>query len=126
MARTRVDHHLRYVAQLAEHFESLIADGCPALSAAAAWDRYVETETDRLVLLIAHQEQAWVEAKRTGDDEVRRAAKMPRAQKEHLRDLVEKFRTCAEANGVAFSPATVWRRVERELPSRQAEIALPR
>ena len=74
---------------------------------------------------MAHLEQAWVEAKRTGDDDVRRTAKAPRRQSDQLRQLVDKLTTCAEANGASFSPATIWRRIEREVPRRQAEIALP-
>jgi hypothetical protein len=126
VARARVAHHLRHVEQLADHFESVIADGCPSFPAPAGWETYVSAETEQLVLLMAHLEQAWLEAKRTGDDELRRTAKAPRAQGDHLRQLVEKLRECAEANGTAFSPSAVWRRVERDVPRRQADIALPR
>jgi hypothetical protein len=125
-ARARVEHHLRHVGQIADHFESVIADSCPSFPAPAAWETYVSGETEQLVLLMAHLEQAWLEAKRTGDDELRRVAKAPRAQSDHLRQLVEKLRGCAEANGASFSPGAVWRRVEREVPLRQADVALPR
>ena len=57
--------------------------------------------------------------------DVRRTAKAPRRQSDQLRQLVDKLSTCAEANGASFSPATIWRRIEREVPRRQAEIALP-
>jgi hypothetical protein len=126
VARPRVEHHLRVVERIADHFESVIAHTCPSFSTPSAWDAYVDAETEQLVLLMAHLEQAWQEAKRTGDDEVRRAAKAPRLQRDHLRQLVEKLRGCAEANGAAFSPGAVWRRVEREVPLRQADVALPR
>ena len=126
VARPRVEHHVRVAERIADHFESVIADTCPSFSAPSGWDAYVEVETEQLVLLMAHLEQAWQEAKRTGDDEVRRAAKAPRVQRDHLRQLVGKLRGCAQANGASFSPSAVWRRVEREVPVRQADIALPR
>ena len=125
-ARARVDHHLRHIEQLSGHFETLLAASCPTFASGVQWTTYMETETDRLVLLVAHLEQAWVEAKRTGDDEVRRAAKAPKRQSDQARALVDKLGACAEMNGAAFSPLALWRRVEREGPRRQAEIARPR
>ena len=124
-ARSRVDHHLRHVASLSGHFETLLTTTCPRFASPAEWETYVEVETDRLVLLVAHLEQAWAEAKRTGDDEVRRAAKAPKRQSDQARALLDKLAVCAETNGAAFSPFGIWRRIEREVPRRQAEIALP-
>jgi hypothetical protein len=124
-ARVRVEHHLRYVEDLLSHFQTMLAESCRRFPSSEAWDTYVNAETDRLVLLMAHLEQAWVEAKRTGDDDVRRTAKAPRRQSDQLRQLVDKLTTCAEANGASFAPATIWRRIEREVPRCQAEIALP-
>ena len=124
-ARARVEHHLRHVEQLTAHFEALITESCQRFPSHDAWDTYIETETDQLVLLMAHLEQAWVEAKRTPDDDVRRTAKAPRRQSDQMRHLLDKLNTCAELNGTSFAPHTVWRRVEREVPRRQAEIALP-
>ena len=124
-ARARVDHHLRHVERLSGHFESILTRECPRFPTPAAWDAYVEAETDDLVLLLAHLEQAWLEAKRTSDDEVRRAAKAPRRQSTQARALVDKLSACAERNGATFSALGIWRRVEREVPRRQAEIALP-
>ena len=124
-ARVRVEHHLRHVEDLVSHFQTMLAASCRRFDSLEAWDTYVNAETDRLVLLMAHLEQAWVEAKRTGDDDVRRAAKAPRRQSDQLRQLMDKLTTCAEVNGAAFAPATIWRRIEREVPRRQAEIALP-
>jgi len=80
---------------------------------------------DRVVLLWAHVEQAWIEAKQTGDDDVRRAAKAPRRRLEDARALLDKMQTCAADNGASFSQGTVWRKIEREVPRRQAQIALP-
>jgi hypothetical protein len=77
------------------------------------------------VLLVAHLEQAWIEAKRTPDDEIRRAAKAPRRRVDQMHQLVHKLTTCAEANGTSFAPHALWHRVERDVPRRQAEIALP-
>jgi hypothetical protein len=78
-----------------------------------------------MVLLIAHLEEAWIEAKHTGDDDVRRAAKAPRRRVDRARLLLDKLSGCAEGNGASLSPMALWRRVEREVPGRQAEIALP-
>jgi len=125
VARARVEHHLQHIARLTGHFETLLARDCPRFTTRAAWDAYVEAETDQLVLLVAHLEQAWIEAKRTGDDDMRRAAKAPRRQNEQARALVDKLGACAERNGATFSALEVWRRVERDVPRRQSEIALP-
>jgi hypothetical protein len=124
-ARARVQHHLRQVERLSEHFETVLGAGCPRFASAAAWDEYVETEMEQVVLLVAHLEQAWVEAKRTGDDDVRRTAKAPRRQHDQARLLVDKLASCAEVNGAAFSPMSLWRRVERDVPQRRMEVALP-
>src|SRR5205085_3553722 len=124
-ARARVEHHLRHVEQLTGHFEALIAESCQRFPSRIAWDTYIDTETDRLALLLAHLEQAWVEAKRRPDDDVRRAAKAPRRQSDQMRHLADKLTTCAELNGTSFVTQALWRRVEREVPHRQAEIALP-
>jgi hypothetical protein len=124
--KARVDHHLREAATLVAHFETVVTADCPRFPDAEAWNHYVDGEADRLALLAAHVEQAWVEAKRHPDDDVRRAAKAPRRQKEQARQLVDKLSSCAALNGASFSPLLVWQRVERDVPRRRAEIALPR
>jgi hypothetical protein len=124
--RPRVDHHLREAALLTQHFEALVAAGCPRFASAAEWNAFLDREIDRMLLLAAHVEQAWVEAKRTGDKDVRRAAKAPGRRLEEALPLVDKLTACAEENGATFSPGPVYRRLERDLPQRQAEIALPR
>jgi hypothetical protein len=123
--RPRVDHHLRQAADLAQHFESILATPCPQFSTSAEWDRYLDGEVDRVVLLMAHVEQAWVEAKTTGDDDVRRVAKSPRKRVDRARALLDKLSGCAGDNGAALDQVALWRRIEREVPRRQAEIALP-
>jgi hypothetical protein len=124
--RPRVDHHLREVARLVEHFEALVAADCPRFASATEWNVYVTREVDQMLLLAAHAEQAWVEAKRTGDKAVRQAAKAPGRRLEEALQIVDKLSTCAQENGTTFSPGPVYRRLERDLPQRQAEIALPR
>jgi hypothetical protein len=44
---------------------------------------------------VAHLEQAWVEAKHTGDKDLRRAAKAPRGQVDRAQRLVSKLQACA-------------------------------
>ena len=122
----RVDHHIREAMVLAQHFEVLVGAECPRFPNVGEWNAYVEGEVDRMLLLAAHVEQAWVEAKRTGDDDVRRAAKAPRRRLDDAPQIIEKFTACAQDNGATFSAGLVYRRIERELPNRQAEIALPR
>jgi hypothetical protein len=124
-ARARVQHHLRQVERLSGHFETVLTASCPRFPNPAAWDAYVETEMEQVLLLVAHLEQAWAEAKRTDDDDVRRTAKAPRRQRDQARQLVDKLAACAEMNGAAFSPIVLWRRVERDLPQRRMEVALP-
>jgi len=123
--RPRVDHHLRQVEDLSQHFESVISQPCRHFASPGGWQAYFDSEVDRVVLLWAHVEQAWIEAKQTGDDEVRRAAKAPRKHLEDARALLDKLQTCAADNGASFSQGTVWRKIEREVPRRQAQIALP-
>jgi hypothetical protein len=125
-ARARMEHHLREANQLAEHFDGVMSNGCPRFASPVEWRTYLDGEIDRVVLLMAHLEQAWVEAKHTGDDDVRREAKAPRRRVDQARALFDKLSACAERNGAApFSQTAVWRRIEREVPQRQAEIALP-
>jgi hypothetical protein len=124
--RPRVDHHLRLAADLAQHFESILATPCPQFSTSAEWNRYLDGEVDRVVLLMAHVEQAWVEAKTTDDDDVRRAAKAPRRRVQEARALLDKLVGCAEANGSPLPVMAMWKRIEQQVPSKQAEITLPR
>ena len=123
--RPRVDHHLRHVEDLAQHFESVLTTACPRFASPGEWDRYLDAEVDRVVLLMAHVEQAWLEAKTTGDDEVRRVAKAPRRRVEPARALRDKLAGCAGSNGTSLNQGGLWRRIERDIPQRQAEIALP-
>lgn len=124
-ARVRVDHHLREVSQLASYFEGVLADDCRRFASPAEWNAYVDGEIQRVVLLMAHMEQAWMEAKQTGDDDVRRHAKTPRRQKDRARTLLDKMQRCASDNGADLSPMMLWQRIEREVPQRRSEIALP-
>lgn len=125
-ARARVDHHLREVDQIVQHFQDVVNADCPRFSSRAEWRQYFDGEVERMTLLLAHLEQAWIEAKRVGDDGVRRAAKAPRRRIDDARVVLEKLQTCAADNGTSFSPLSVWGRIEREAPKRQEAIALPR
>lgn len=124
-ARARVEHHLREAEDLTRHFETVLAGDCVRFDSAEDWTAYLDAELDRMVLLLAHLEQAWLEAKQTADDQVRRAAKAPRRRREEARALVEKLDGCAAQHQAAFSPMTLWERIEGQLPERRAAIALP-
>jgi hypothetical protein len=124
-ARTRMEHHLHEVNQLADHLEGVLAHDCPHFASPGEWSSYLDGEMDRVVLLLAHLEQAWIEAKGTDDDDVRRTAKAPRKRVDQARALLDKLSGCAEDNGAPLSPMTLWRRIEREVPRRQTQIALP-
>jgi hypothetical protein len=121
----RVAHHVREAEQLARHFQGVSEAECRRFATPAEWRAYFNGEIDRMVLMVAHVEQAWAEAKRTGDDEIRRAAKLPRRRLDDARALVDKLYGCAADHGTSFGAMQVWRRIEREAPQRQAEIALP-
>lgn len=125
VARVRVEHHLREVSDLADHFESVMSGACPQFASPGEWRIYLDGEIDRVVLLMAHLEQAWIEAKHTDDDDVRRTAKAPRRRVEQARALLDKLSACADTNGAPLSQQAVWSRIESEVPQRQAEIALP-
>ena len=121
----RVGYHVREAEEIGRHFEDVMRDECPRFASTRDWNRYFDGEVDRLVLMMAHIEQAWIEAKRTHDDDLRRTAKAPRKRYQHARALVGKLAKCANDNGTSFMPFLVWRKIEREVPKRQAEIALP-
>jgi hypothetical protein len=121
----RVEHHLRLAQPLTEHFEAVVSQDCPRFATSAEWRRYVDAEIDLLILMVAHLDEAWAEARRTGDDDVRRTAKAPRRRKDEARAALEKVQRCAADNGASFSTFAVVRKIERELPSRRATIALP-
>jgi hypothetical protein len=121
----RVEYHLRHIDDLAQHFEGVLRSPCQQFSTSQEWKTYFDGEVERVVLLWAHVEQAWVEAKQTGDDDVRRAAKAPRRRLEEARTLLDKLQKCASDNGASFSQMSVWKRIEREVPERQAEITQP-
>jgi len=124
-ARARMEYHLREANHLSDHFETVMQSECPRFRTPGEWSTYLDTEVERVVTLVAHLEQAWVEAKATGDDEVRRTAKAPRRRADQARALLVKLQGCAQGNGSEISQAALWRRIEREVPERQAEIALP-
>ena len=123
-ARPRVEHHLLEADQIVRHFESVLAEDCPRFDSAVERRAYVDGEVERVVLLVAHLEEAWSEAKRTSDKDVRRAAKAPRAQVGQAQSLVTKLQTCM-GDGASLEPRAIWRRVEQQVPRRRAEIALP-
>jgi hypothetical protein len=121
----REQYHLRRAQPLTEHFEGVLREDCPKFTSSAEWRAYMQTEVDRMILLAAHMEQAWVEAKRAPDDEVRRVAKAPRRRLPEAQTLIDKLSSCAQDNGASLSVASLYRRLERDVPRRQADIALP-
>ena len=121
----RVQYHLKQAQPLTEHFEAVLREDCPRFASAAGWRAYMQTEVDRMVLLGAHMEEAWVEAKRAVEDEVRRVAKAPRRRLPEVQALIDKFSACAQDNGASLSVGSLFRRLERDVPRRQADIALP-
>lgn len=123
--RPRVEHHLREAERIAHHFEGIAREECPRFPSPDEWQSYLDGEIDRVVLLVAHLDQAWVEAKRTGDQDVRRLAKAPRRRLEEARGLFDRLQACAADNGATLAPLALWRRIEREAPRRQQEVALP-
>ena len=124
-ARPRVEHHLVEAEQIVRHFETVISEDCPRFDTAGERRAYIDGEVDRVVLLVAHLEEAWSEAKRTSDKDVRRAAKAPRAQVGQAQSLVTKLQSCVSGDGVSLEPRAIWRRVEQAVPRRRIEIALP-
>ena len=124
--QSRVAHHVRQAVALADHFDGVLHGRCPRFATAAEWQSWLDAEVDRAVLLSAHVEQAWVEARATSDDRIRRAAKAPRRRLVETRALLDKLSTCAADHGESLPVWALWRRVVREVPERQAEIALPR
>jgi hypothetical protein len=123
---TRVEHHVRNAVALADHFDVVVREGCPHFATAVEWETWLDAEVDRIVSLMAHVEQAWAEARTTGDDDVRRAAKAPRRRLGESRALMDKLSACAAQHGESLPVLSLLLRVERQVPQRQAEITLPR
>ena len=123
--RARMAHHLREVEQLTDHFERVLGRECPRFATPEEWRLYLDEEIDRFVLLMAHLEQAWIEAKHTGNDDVRRTAKAPRKRVERAQALLQKLSGCADDHGAPVSHTGMWSRIEREVRARQQQIALP-
>lgn len=123
--RERVAHHVRHAEAIATHFEEIRERGCPRFRTREEWQAYIDGEVDQLVSLLAHLEQAWAEALATGDDDVRRAAKTPRRRVDGAQALVDKLQSCALDHGTHLQPGPIWARIQRDLPRRRAEIALP-
>src|SRR2546426_9988732 len=94
-ARPRIEHHLQQVDLLSQHFAGLLRQNCQRFDRPDEWRTFLDGELDRATLLMAHLEQAWVEAKHTGDKDLRRAAKAPRAQVDRAQRLVTKLQACA-------------------------------
>ncbi len=124
-ARARVDHHLRQAESLMQRVAALLARDCPRFATPAEWDAYLAAEVDTVILLMAHLQEAWREAKTTEDNEVRQAAKAPRRRAGEGRPLLEKLQACAEQNGSSVSAFGLYWRIRQEVPKRQALIALP-
>ncbi len=122
----RVSYHLNQVSRLAEHLEGVLRQDCRRFTTPGEWQAYVDGELEQVVLLVAHVEQAWVEAKTTDDDDVRRAAKAPRRRVQEARGLVDKLAGCAEANGSQLQVMPSGNGSRRASPRKQAEITLPR
>ncbi len=94
-ARPRIEHHLQQVDLLSQHFAGLLRQNCQRFDRPDEWRTFLDGELDRATLV-------------------------DRAQR-----LVTKLQACAGDNGTSFDAAAAWQRVERDVPRRQAEIALP-
>src|SRR5712691_4781674 len=125
-ARPRVEHHLRAADAIAREFEDVLAGECPRFASAGEWDAYLDAKVDRVVTFVAHLDQAWAEAKRTGDKDLRRTPKTRRVGVDRARLQLAKLQACADGSRTSLVPGAVWRRIEREAERRQSEIALPR
>jgi hypothetical protein len=123
--RARIEHHLARVHDLADHFEAVLALDCPRFDDPLQWQRYVDAEIDRAVLLAAHLREASAEARRAGSHELRELARSARHRFRDGRALYRKLNACARANGGSLGLLALYRRMEADLPGRQAEIALP-
>lgn len=123
--RARVEHHVREANRLAAHLETVLAGDCPP-GGPAEWRAFLDGEVERIGRLVAHLDEAWAEARRTQDDAVRRMAKAPRRRLGEARALAGRLEACARASGAPFDARSLWEQVERDLPRRRAEVALPR
>src|SRR4029450_9805988 len=122
-ARARMQHHLQEVNVLADHFEGVLRGECPQFASAVQWRAYLDGAVEPVGVLRAHLARA--QSNGHHDDDVRRPAKAPRRRVDQARALLGKLSGCASGNGASISQGELWRRIEREVPQRQAEIALP-
>lgn len=124
--RARMDYHLTQAAGLAGHFERVLREPCPRFVSPAEWDRFLDGEVERAVLLAAHLKEASSAARATRDEEAIRLARAPQRRAEEAYGLAAKLQTCAQDNGTALDLWSIAHRIEREVPQRRAEIRLPR
>jgi len=104
-ARPRVEHHLLEAAQIVRHFESVLAEDCPRFDSAVERRAYVDGEVERVVLLVAHLEEAWSEAKRTCREGATHSGRSGAEPGHEAPDLYGRRREPGAANDLATSRA---------------------
>jgi hypothetical protein len=124
-AEARVAFHLARAEALHRALAPAVYGPCPRLPGRAAWDAHLAALVDEGVTFAAHLAEAWREAKRADDAELRLRVK---ATKRRLLTgdpvaLVTKLSRCAWNHGSVLDVMAVWRRAADEVPGRRRQVA---
>lgn len=124
-AAARLGFHLARAAALREALAPVVYGPCPRFSTRAAWDAYLAGLVEEGVTFAAHLDEAWREAKASGDEQLRTRVKT--ARREMLVgnpvQLVGKLTSCAWRNGSSVDAWGLWRRASEEVRVRRQEVA---
>jgi hypothetical protein len=124
-AEGRTVFHLARAEALHRALAPAVHGPCPRLPGRAAWDAHLAALVDEGVTLAAHLAEAWREAKRADDAELRARVK---ATKRRLLTgdpvaLVTKLTRCAWHHGSVLDVVAVWRHAAAEVPERRRQVA---
>lgn len=132
-AEARLGFHLARAAALRDTLAPFVYGPCPRFPSRAAWDSYLAGRVDEGVTLAAHLDEAWREAKASGDQTLQARVKAEKRQMlvGNPVQLVGKLTTCAWKNGSSVDPMGLWKRATDDVRrraelAREAEQAAPR
>jgi hypothetical protein len=124
-AGARVAFHLARAAALRDALAPDVYGPCRTFPSPAAWERYLDGLLEEGVTFAAHLDEAWRNAKRSGDPDLGervKAAKRRMLVGDPVR-LVAKLKTCAWRNGAPLDLMGLWRRAVAEVPGRRQDVA---
>ncbi|MGH7268347.1 MAG: hypothetical protein ACREMB_26305 [Candidatus Rokuibacteriota bacterium] len=124
-AEARLRFHLARAATLRETLAPFVYGPCPEFPSRTAWESHLAGRVAQGVTFAAHLDEAWREAKASGDRELQARVK---AVKRGMLvgnpvQLVGKLTSCAWKNGASLDPWGLWKRATEEVRRRRVELA---